>query len=817
MDTLLQDIRYGFRTIVKAPGFALIATLTLALGIGANTALFSVVNGVLLNPLPYAQPDRLVAVYTHSREFRRSSISYPNFLDWVQAQRSFTGLAAFREDDFTLTGTGEPERLSVEMVSANFFPLLGVKPVIGRQFRPDEDIVGAQPVVLISGGLWARKFASSPSVLGRTLVLDGIGYTVVGVIPRDFQYQSGNFHQSTDLFVPIGQWNDPTFRRRDTGMGMDAVGRLKPGVTLAQAQSAMDAIAAHLAQAYPDADKDSGITLIPLKQDVVGEIRPFLLVLLAAVGFVLLIACVNVANLLLARSTGRTREFAIRAALGASRGRVVRQLLTESVLLASAGGVLGVLLAAWGTHAALGLLPEALPRTQDVHTDARVLLFSLGATLLAGLLFGLAPALKTSGADVQNALKEGGRGGSGVRHRTQTVLVIAEVALALVLLVGAGLMIRTLTRLWSVNPGFDPHGVVTFAVSLPVGAGATADSVRASMRQLESTIAGVPGVEAASLRIGANPMAGDSEFPFWIEGQPRPSTEAEMKSALFYGVSPSYLKAMGLTLERGRFLAPQDDERAPFVVDIDDQFAKLYFAGQNPIGQHVHFTILDQTATIVGVVGHVKQWGLDEKATSPVLAQFYFPVMQMPDKFMPLLASGLGVTVRTHGSAEAAIGAIRRAVDGLGGQIVMYNVSTMDAIISRSLAARRFSMLLLGVFATLALILASVGLYGVISYLVGQRTHEIGIRLALGAQKRDILQLILGQGTRMALIGVGVGLVGSLGLMRLMGTFLYGVSASDPLTFGAVALLLILVAVAACYLPARRAMRVDQMVALRYE
>ncbi len=485
MDTLLQDIRYGLRTIVKAPAFAVIATLTLALGIGANTALFSVVNGVLLNPLPYTQPNRLVAIYTRSKEFKRSSISYPNFLDWVRDQSSFTGMAAFRSDDFTLTGQGEPERLKAEMVSANFFPLLGVKPVIGRLFRSDEDVVGAQPVVLISGGLWARKFASAPNALGRTLDLNGTAYTVVGVIPRDFQYQSGNFHESCDLYVPIGQWNDPTFRRRDTGMGMDAVGRLKPGVTLEQAQSAMDAIAAHLSETYPDADKDSGITLIPLKQDVVGDIRPFLLVLLAAVGFVLLIACVNVANLLLARSTGRTREFAIRAALGASRGRVIRQLLTESVLLAGAGGVLGVVLAAWGTHAALRLLPEALPRTQHVQMDARVLLFSLGASLLAGILFGLAPALKTSRDDVQDALKEGGRGGSGARHRTQTIFVIAEVALALVLLVGAGLMIRSLTKLWSVNPGFDPHGVVTFAVSFPAGAGSTPEAIRASMRRLE--------------------------------------------------------------------------------------------------------------------------------------------------------------------------------------------------------------------------------------------------------------------------------------------------------------------------------------------
>ena len=816
MDTLLQDIRFGIRMVAKSPGFAAIAILTLALGIGANTALFSVVNGVLLNPLPYRQPDRLVAIYAKSKEFSHSSISYPNFLDWVRTQRSFTSMAAFREDNYNLTGMGEPERVRAEMVSANFFTVLGVNPVAGRLLRPEEDQAGAQPVALISGGFWKRKFGSSPDALGKTLRLDGLGYTVVGVIPADFRYQSGNFHNS-DVYVPIGQWNDPTFRDRRASMGMDAVGRLKPGVTLQQAQADMDTVARGLAETYPNADKGTGIALVPLQQDVVGDIRPFLLVLLAAVGFVLLIACVNVANLLLARSTGRTREFAIRAALGAGQGRVIRQLLTESLVLSCAGGGLGLLLAAWGTQAAIGLMPDALPRAQSVQIDSRVLLFTLAASVLAGIFFGLAPALRTCRAGLHETLKEGGRGSSGARQRLQGLFVVVEMAMALVLLVGAGLMIRSLGKLWSVNPGFNPRNVVTFAVSCPTTPGATPDAIRASMRQLQDTVAAVPGVEAASFNAGAIPMSGDSELPFWIEGQPKPATDAEMKTSLFYVVEPDYLKAMGISLERGRFLTPADNEHSPFVIAIDEQFAKLYFAGQNPIGQHVNLAILNKAAEIVGIVGHVKQWGLAEDAHSPVQAQFYMSISQVPDQFMPLVARGGLFVVRTQGSPEIEMGAIRRAIEKINGEIVVYETRTMDKIISDSLAARRFSMILLGIFAALALVLSCVGIYGVISYLAGQRTHEIGIRMALGAQRNDVLRLILGHGAKMVLIGVAVGIAASLALTRLMAKLLFGVSAYDPLTFLAVACLLILVALAASYIPARRAMRVDPIVALRYE
>jgi len=816
MDTLLQDIRYSVRTILKSPGFAAITVLTLALGIGANTALFSVVNGVLLNPLPYRQPDRLVAIYAKTKEFSHSSISYPNFLDWARSQRSFSSIAAFREDNYNLTGMGQPERVGAEMVSAGFFSVLGVNPAAGRLFRPEEDRVGAQPVALISGGFWKRKFGSSPEAVGKTLTLNGTGYTVVGVIPADFGYESGNFHIS-DVYVPIGQWNDPTFHDRRTGMGMDAVGRLKPGVTLQQAQADMDSVAQHLAELYPDANKGTGIALLPLIEDVVGDIRPFLLVLLAAVGFVLLIACVNVANLLLARATGRTREFAIRAALGARRGRVVRQLLTESLLLSGAGGGLGLLLAAWGTQAAIRVMPEALPRAQSVYIDSRVLLFTFAASLLAGVFFGLAPSLRASRADLQATLREGGRGSSGARRRLQGLFVAGEMAMSIVLLVGAGLMIRSLGKLWSVNPGFRPHQVITFAVSCPTSAGAAPDAIRASIRQLRDTVAGVPGVEAASLSAGALPMSGDSEVPFWIEGRPKPATDAEMKNALFSIIEPDYLKAMGIPLLRGRFLTPADNEHAPFVIVIDEQFAKLYFAGQNPIGQRVNLAIIGRAAEIVGIAGHVKQWGLAEDAHSPVQAQFYMSMSQLPDQFVPLIAQGERFVARTQGAPEAEMSAIRQAIGKMNGEIVAYDVRTMDRIISDSLAAQRFSMILLGIFAALALVLSCVGIYGVVSYLAGQRTHEIGVRMALGAQRNDVLRLILGHGATMALIGVAAGMAASLALTRLMARLLFGVSAYDPLTFFSVGCLLILVALVASYIPARRAMRVDPTVALRYE
>jgi predicted permease len=577
MNTMFQDLRYGIRILSKSPGFTAVAVLTLALGIGANTAIFSVVNGVLLNPLPYYQPDQLIALYSRDPNFTQSSISYPNYLDWVRGNHSFSALAAFRSDDFNLTGMGEPERLPAEMVSAGFFSLLGVRPVIGRAFTAAEDQVGAAPVVVMSEGLWKRKFGSSPDALGKTLTLNGMAYTIVGVVPSQVYYPGGNFQRS-DVYIPIGQWNDPIFHDRRAGMGMDAVGRLKPGVTFDEAKADMDALGRHLAEEYPEADKSTGITLVPLKQNVVGYIRPYLLLLLAAVGFVLLIACVNVANLALARSTGRTREFAIRTALGAGRGRLIRQLLTESVLLALVGGALGLLVASWGLRAAVEVLPQALPRAHEVRLDGHVLLFALAASVLAGILFGLAPALKSSAPNIQEMLKEGGRGSSAARHRAQTVFIAVEMALAVVLLAGAGLMIRSLANLWGVDPGFDPHNLLNFYSSFPPVK--SPDTVRATWREIHDRLAAIPGVQAASLSVASRPMGSDSELPFWLEGQPKPATDAEMKQTLFYLVQPDYLKVMRIPLERGRFLTWADNTHSPLVTVIDDRFAQLYFRGQ---------------------------------------------------------------------------------------------------------------------------------------------------------------------------------------------------------------------------------------------
>ena len=497
MSTLLYDLRYGFRMLLKNPGFTAVAVLTLALGIGVNTALFSVVNGVLLSPLPYSEPGRLVALYARDANYTQASISYPNYLDWARDNHSFSSLAAYRGDQYTLTGEGEPERVGAEMISASLFSLLGVRPVLGRVFLPEEDRVGAAPVLLIGDGYWKRKFGAAPDVLGKALTLNGVAYTVVGVVPEDPNC-GGTFYCS-DVYTPIGQWNDPTFRDRRTALGMQAVGRLKAGVSFTQARADMDSLGRRLSEEYPEADKGAGITLVPLKQDLVGNIQPFLLMLMAAVGFVLLIACVNVANLLLARSAGRTREFAIRAALGANRARVLRQVLTESVLLAVAGGGLGLLLTSWGIHAALRTLPAALPRATEIQVNWHVLLFTLAGSVLAGILFGLAPALKNSQVALEETLKEGGRGSSGARHRAQGVFVVAEMALAVVLLAGAGLMIRSLAKLSGIDPGFDAHNVLTFSsgFSSPGSASAT----RARWRAMGDSLRATPGVVAASLSV----------------------------------------------------------------------------------------------------------------------------------------------------------------------------------------------------------------------------------------------------------------------------------------------------------------------------
>jgi predicted permease len=820
-EQLVQDMRHGLRMLRKSPGFTAVAVLTLALGIGANTALFSVVNGVLLNPLPYVHSDQVVTMVGWFPGYGESSTSYPDFLDWVRLNHTFSSLAAYRRDSFNLTGQGEAEQVTAMDVSAGFFPLLSVNPVLGRDFSSAEDQLGGPPAVILSGGFWKRKFGSSPDIIGKAVNLDGTDYTVVGVIPENFYFccSSTGFRLS-DVYVTIGASKDPPVRDRRM-ISTWGVGRMKQGVTLAQARGDMDGVARSLGAAYPDTDKDTGIVVTPLKQVMERDIRPFLLVLLAAVGFVLLIACVNVANLLLARSTGRNREFAIRAALGASQGRVMRQLLTESVLLAMAGGALGLLLAAWGTRAALAALPSALPRANDVRLDPRVLLFTLVISLAAGVLFGLAPALKTSHPDLHETLKEGGRGASGARYRTQNIFVIVEMALAVVLLIGAGLTIRTLVSLWSVSPGFDPHNVLSFRVGLPPSLGnADADTTRATLRQLTEKLASVPGVSAVSLTTGARPLDHESGMIFWREGQPKPPNEVSMPYALWYRVGPDYLKVMKIPLLRGRFLTAQDDANSPGVCVIDENFAQKFFgSNEDPIGKRLNFSLVyNQPLRIVGVVGHVKQYGLDESVNSPMPAQFYMSPLQLPDDQLKTWAvSAAGYVIRTRSSPGAFAGAVRDALREFNSKAVLYQPETMDSVIARSLASRRFAMTLFAVFAALALVLASIGIYGVISYIAGQRAHEIGIRLALGAQKSHVLKIVLGQGARLALLGVVIGLAAAAGLTRLMSTILYGVSPTDPLTFSAVAMVLTLVALVACYIPARRAMRVDPIVALRYD
>jgi len=578
----------------------------------------------------------------------------------------------------------------------------------------------------------------------------------------------------------------------------------------------MDTIARNLAAAFPDADKDLGIFLVALKEDMVGNVKSLLRVLQAAVGFLLLIVCANVANLLLARSIGRAREFAIRAALGASKTRVVRQLLTESVLLSSLGGALGLLLAFAGTKMALGLMPGTLPRSGEVSIDLQVLLFTLTLSLLSGIVFGFAPLLKLGRVNLQEVMNEGGRSGSG-HYRLQGAFVAAEMAMALVLLVGAGLMLRTLATLWQVNLGFDPSHALTFSVSLPATPNTTAAETRARLRQLDEKIQSIPGVQAVSVTLGSRPMIHDSSLPFWIEGEPKPAHDNDMHQAMFYLAEAGFQKAMGITLERGRFIAAQDDERAPLVIDIDDVFARTYFPVQNPIGKRVNLTQFNVQAEIVGVVGHVKQWGPGGDAKSAIEAQFFYPFMQLPEKLMPMVANGVAVVVRTQGDPTAIMGAVRKALKELDPREVMYNVQTMQDVWSSSLAARTLAMILLEIFASIALVVACVGIYGVISYLVVQRTQEIGVRMALGAQRRDILHLVLSHGAKTTAVGAVIGILASLGLTRLMAGELFGVTAHDPLTFSAVTFVLMLVALGACYMPARRAMRVDPISALRYE
>ncbi|MGH9443964.1 MAG: ABC transporter permease, partial [Thermoanaerobaculia bacterium] len=698
-----------------------------------------------------------------------------------------------------------------------FFPMLGVRPVEGRLFAAGEDEIGARPVALVGEDLWRRKFAGAPGAVAGNLVLDGNAFTVVGVIPAGFDLTLNNANRP-EAFLPIGQWGNPLLTNRGAGLGIHGIGRLKPGVPLARAREDLNRVARNLAIAYPEKDEGIGATLIPLREQIVGNIQPFLLALLAAVGFVLLIACVNVANLLLARSASRSREFGIRAALGAGKGRLVRQLLTESILLSLAGGGLGLLLASRGTRAALGLLGSAVPGAARVGIDGRVLAFTTAVSLLAGILFGLAPSLRSSRSPSQESLKDGGRGAIGARHRAQNLFVVLELAMALILLIGAGLMIRTLSRLWRVDPGFDTDNLLTFNVALsPELSQAPPAAIRAALREIDEKLASSPGVAASSYSWAAFPIGWDDEILFWPEGELRPANSNDMSWALKYVVEPGYRKAMGLRLVRGRFLKPGDDEKSPLVAVVDDVFARTYFGNADPIGKRLSFDDFRTPATIVGVVGHVRQWGLDTDDSQKLRAQLYLSTAQMPDGVVTATASGMTVAVRCQGPPALLGPSMRRLLrNDRSGQVV-YGMKTMREIVSDSLAARRYSMMLLGAFAALALVLSAIGIYGVVSFVVGQRKGEIGIRIALGAQRRDILRMIVREGGKLAAAGIGLGVLGAIALTRLMSRLLFGVGALDPATFAGMAAVLASVALLACYLPARAAAKHDPIVVLRAE
>jgi predicted permease len=808
-EEMFQDLKYGARMLLKNPGFTAVVILTLALGIGANVAFFSVVNGVLLNPMPFPQPEQLITLHQSKPNFATGAIPYLNFRDWQKENQTFSAMAITRGASFMLIGTAEAEQLRGRWVSADFFTVLGVKPQLGRNFAPGEDERSASPVILISAAFWQRKFRASSDALGKSLTLDNKSYTIVGVLPASFTLLPG-----TDIYAPIGQWDNPALQIRTSALGLHGIGRLKPGVTLAQAQADLDGVMRRLAEIYPDANRGNGAALVPLKAWLIDDLGQILWMLLGAVGFVLLIACVNVSNLLLARSAARTREFAIRASLGAGRWRLLRQSLTESTLLAIAGGGLGLIIAGWSTKAALAALPITLPRSEEVGLHGRVLVFTLAISLLTGLLSGLAPALKFSQWRLADALKDGGRGAGGGRHRAQGILVAVEMALALVLLIGAGLMIRSLSALWNVDPGFRPDNVLTLGIRFPPSIRtARPEATRANLRELSDKLSSLPNVQAASFTTGAAPLQGEDDLYFWLDDQPKPESTSEMHMALIYRVEPGYLTAMGIPLRQGRFFTNQDDERSQPVVVIDEVFARQYFPNANPIGKRINLGDDRGAREIIGVVGHVMQWSLDSNDSESLQAQLYEPFRQTSNN-----PSGVGVVIRAKGDIGPGFSEmVRRIVLSQHGQNVISGERTMNEVIGNSLTRHRFSMILLDAFAAVALLLASIGLYGVISYLVGQRTHELGIRIALGAGRREILRLIINHGMKMALGGVAIGLIAAFGLTRLMNKILFGVSATDPVTFAVIALLLVMVALAACFVPAWRATKIDPLVALRHE
>jgi predicted permease len=809
-DALRQDLRYAARSLRRSPGFALVAALTLALGIGATTAIFSAVNGVLLRPLPYKNPERLVRVWLArpADNETRLEVSPVDVDDWEPRQKVFQAMAGYwfipDASGVDMTGVGTPERLSAAWVMPGFFPALGVGSALGRLPRRAEMVRGGNDlVVVLSDGFWRRRFGSDPAVVGRALTLGGKPHVVLGVMPPSFSYPQ----EGVDVWIPESTIPDDASPRMRFNRWMQAVARMKPGVTLEQARADMAAVTRQLAEEYPETNKYTAATVEPLHHAIVGEVRPALLVLLAAVAFVLLIACANVANLLLAKASTREREFAIRTALGASRWRVVRQLLTESLLLALAGGAAGVALAAWGARALVALSAGQLPRADEVGLDGRVLAFALGVTVLTGLLFGLVPALRMSSPHLQPMLKEGGRGTVGAGgKRVRSALVVAEVALAVVLVVGAGLMTKSLGRLLSVDPGFRPERVVSVNLTIPPERYETDDKMIAYYRAVIDAVRAVPGVQSAGA-VKDLPLRGTGEYiAFDIPG--RPSTDADRPRAARLHVSADYFKTMGIPLKAGRMFTEQDRRGAPYVLMVNEAFQRRFWPGESAVGKALQW---GTQVPIIGVVGDVRQLSLAEPA-EPVM---YVHTLQNMRVRMNVVARVTGGG--PQGSTARIGNAIRQAIWALDRDQTITSVTTLDDVVSEAVARPRLLAVLLGLFGATGLALGAIGLYGVLAYHVSQRRQELGVRMALGAQPRDVLRLVVGEGMALTAIGIATGLAAALVLTRYMRAVLFGVAGTDPATFAGVAAVLAVVALLACLVPARRATRVDPVRALRSE
>jgi putative ABC transport system permease protein len=813
MENFWQDVRYGLRMLLKSPSVSIVATIALALGIGANTAIFSVVNAVLLRPLPFASSDQLMMVWETdaTRGQVRGSASYLNFSDWRDQNHVFERLASYHNNDFIMTGRGESTRLQGAVVNADLFPLLGVAPSMGRGFLPDEDKPGeGGHVVVLSRALFQKRFNSDPNVINQPMVLDGRNYTIVGVMPDAFQFPIQN--DPVELWTTVAidrEGEDPVTEERGAHY-INVIGRLKPGITREQAQAEMTAISARLEQQYPEKNLHKTTALEPALEALVGNIRPALLILLGAVGCVLLIACANVANLLLARAMMRYKEMAIRSALGASRGRIVRQLLTESLLLSLTGGTLGLFLALWWSDLLVALGKQNIPRALQVGLDWRVLGFTLVVSVLTGIVFGLVPALHSSKTELTESLKEGGRGSSdgARRNRIRGLLVVSELAIAFVLLVGSGLLIQSFWRLYQVSPGFEPQNLLTMVVSIPEVKYPT-ERQEHFFRELLTRVRSLPGVRSASA-VTPLPLSGDM-YRISFETEGRPVAKGDLPSSDFFVIDDNYFKTLGVSILKGREFNERDTEKTTPVIIVNETFARKFFPNEDPVGKRIKpgISVDDEKPAmreIVGVVSTVRNRNL----SSDLRPGYFVPATQIPFNQMTLV-------VRTTTDPHTVITAVQNEVRAMDQELPVFNVKTMEEYISATVAAPRFNTTLLVIFASVALVLTIVGLYGVMSYSVAQRTNEIGIRMALGAQTRDVLRLIVSQGFKLVLLGLALGMVGAFALMRVLASLLFGVSARDPYTFGAVAMVLASVALLACYIPARRASRVDPLQALHYE